>query len=181
MKKKRDKIIIIAGDPNSINSEIIFKSWKKLNRLIKQKIFIIGNFDLLKKQFNKLNYTIKPIKVQNLNSSGKNNEIKIIDIPIKFKDPFNVSKGNVDQYILKSLNQGHSMAMKRDVAGLINCPINKKHFSTNNIGVTEFLAKKCKINDKSEVMMIKSKSLAVCPITTHLDIKDVPKNITYKK
>ena len=28
MKKK---IIIIAGDPNSINSEIIYKSWKKIN------------------------------------------------------------------------------------------------------------------------------------------------------
>ena len=28
MKKK---IILVFGDPNSINSEIIFKSWKKLN------------------------------------------------------------------------------------------------------------------------------------------------------
>ena len=29
MKKK---IIIISGDPNSINSEIILKTWKKLNK-----------------------------------------------------------------------------------------------------------------------------------------------------
>ena len=27
----KNNIIIIAGDPNSINSEIIYKSWKKIN------------------------------------------------------------------------------------------------------------------------------------------------------
>jgi hypothetical protein len=31
------KIIIVAGDPNSINSEIIFKSWKKINSSLKKK------------------------------------------------------------------------------------------------------------------------------------------------
>ena len=37
------KIIILSGDPNSINSEIIFKSWKKINKSIKKNIF---NFKL---------------------------------------------------------------------------------------------------------------------------------------
>ena len=34
------KIIIISGDPNSINTEIIYKSWKNLNKF-KRKIFIL--------------------------------------------------------------------------------------------------------------------------------------------
>ena len=34
MKKK---IILVSGDPNSINSEIIFKSWKKLSKKNKKK------------------------------------------------------------------------------------------------------------------------------------------------
>ena len=34
MKKK---IIIFTGDPNSINSQIIFKSWSKLKKNIKEK------------------------------------------------------------------------------------------------------------------------------------------------
>ena len=33
----RNKIIIISGDPNSINSEIIYKSWKKINKSLKKK------------------------------------------------------------------------------------------------------------------------------------------------
>ena len=33
-----NKIIIVAGDPNSINSELIFKTYKKLNKT-KKKVF----------------------------------------------------------------------------------------------------------------------------------------------
>ena len=41
------KIIIICGDPNSINSEIIFKTWKEVSKLQKERITLIGNFQLL--------------------------------------------------------------------------------------------------------------------------------------
>ena len=34
------KIIIISGDPNSVNSEIIYKVWKKLNKNLKKRKFI---------------------------------------------------------------------------------------------------------------------------------------------
>ena len=54
-----NKILIISGDPNSINSEIIYKSWFKLEKSIKRRICIISNYDLLNKQFKKLNYSIK--------------------------------------------------------------------------------------------------------------------------
>ena len=53
------KIIILSGDPNSINSEIIFKSWKKINKSIKKKIYLISNYELIKKQFKILKYKIK--------------------------------------------------------------------------------------------------------------------------
>ena len=42
------KIILISGDPNSINSEIIYKAWKKLSKSLRRRIYIISNFELLK-------------------------------------------------------------------------------------------------------------------------------------
>ena len=57
----KNKIIIIGGDPNSINSEIIYKCWKKLNNKIKKKSYFISNFQLLKSQFKKLKYKVKVI------------------------------------------------------------------------------------------------------------------------
>ena len=35
------KIVIIAGDPNSINSELIIKSWNKLSKTIKKKFILL--------------------------------------------------------------------------------------------------------------------------------------------
>ena len=50
-------IIIILGEPNSISSEIFLKS---LNYIKKTKLnfIIIGNYSLLKKQANYLNFKI---------------------------------------------------------------------------------------------------------------------------
>ena len=42
------KILLISGDPNSINSELIYKSLKKLSKNKKKKIYLISNFKLLK-------------------------------------------------------------------------------------------------------------------------------------
>ena len=82
------KIVVISGDPNSINSEIIYKSWKKLNKSLRNKLFIVANYELLKKQFKHLNYPIKLKKVIDLNESSYKNQLKIINIAVKFKDPF---------------------------------------------------------------------------------------------
>ena len=46
----KNLVAIIAGDPESINTEIIAKAWKKKIYFNKTKIFVIGNFKLIKKQ-----------------------------------------------------------------------------------------------------------------------------------
>lgn len=178
--KKVKKILIVAGDPNSINSEIIFKSWLKLNNSIKKKIYVIANYDLIQEQFSELNYSLRLKSVDNLNITGESNELKIINVGLKFNKVFSVEKKNASSYVLNCLDLAHKLALNDDVLGLINCAIDKSLFSKKNIGVTEYLATKCGLNNKSEVMMIKNNHLAVCPITTHLDLKNVSQNIKSK-
>ena len=175
MKKK---IIIVAGDPNSINCEIISKTWRAVNTSIKRKIYLIGNFNLINKQFKKLKCKVSIIKVQQLKDSSSPNKLKIIDIPLNFKNPFKVSLQNSTEYITESFNLAHKLAQNKKVKGLINCPIDKKLLNkSKKIGVTEFLASKNKINKGSEVMFIHNKKLSVVPITTHINIKNVSKKI----
>ena len=47
-------IAIIAGEPNSISSEIIFKSWKLKNQFIHKPLFVIGSIRLLNLQKKKI-------------------------------------------------------------------------------------------------------------------------------
>ena len=49
IKNPMNKIIcLVAGDPNSINSEIILKSWKKIRSENKKKIILIANYELIR-------------------------------------------------------------------------------------------------------------------------------------
>jgi 4-hydroxy-L-threonine phosphate dehydrogenase PdxA len=168
-------ILIITGDPNSINSEIIIKVWKKMKKTIKRKTYFISNYNLLKDQFRILNFSEKITKKNNLKENDLT--IKVLNVDLTYNDPFNVPANNSSKYIRKSLEMAHSLALSSNVAGIINCPIDKKLLNKKNYGVTEFLASKCKIKDKSEVMLIGNKELFVCPITTHIDVKNISKKI----
>lgn len=174
MKKK---IIIVAGDPISINSEIIFKSWKKINNSLKKKIVVIANFELIKKQFKKLKYSVNLVKIKNIHENTAPHLLKILDIKLKFKKPFKIKKNNLKNFVSSSMNLAHKLSLTNEIIGMINCPINKNVLNLKKTGITEYLASKCKVKDNSEVMLIKSNSLTVCPITTHIDIKDISKKL----
>ncbi len=176
----KNKILIISGDPNSINSEIIFKSWKNVKLSNRRNIYIISNFLLLKEQFKILKYPIKLIKVNNLNYRAPFKGLKVLNIDLKFKNPFNVPEKQAALFIKKSINLAHKLALKEKVKGIINCPIDKKLIQKNNFGITEYLAKKCKIKDGSEVMFIKGKNFSVVPVTTHIKLRDVARKINSK-
>ncbi len=176
----KEKIVIVAGDPNSINTEIILKVWKKLSFSLRKNIYIIGNGDLIKKQFLKLKTKLPVTILQKFEEHKITKNLKIINIPLNFKDPFNVPKKSASKYVFNSLNLAHSLARNYDVKGLINCPINKKLIGDSNNGITEFLAAKNKVIKDSEVMLIYNKKLSVVPITTHVRVKDISKLISIK-
>ena len=178
MKKK---ILLLSGDPNSINSELIFKTWRKLNKTTRKSIYLISNFNLMKAQFKRLKYPIKIIKIQNIEDEVKGNFLKIINVDILFKNSLNVPLKSRSKFIIKSLDMAHQLALRKEVLGIINCAIDKKLLNKNGTGVTEYLASKCKIKNNKEVMLIKNKKLAVAPITTHINIKKIAKNITKQK
>ena len=170
-------ILIVSGDPNSINSEIIIKAFKKLKTSVKKKIFLVSSYDLIKKQFKILKAKQKLVKVSNFKEDIDSKCLKIFDIKLKFDNPFKVNNRNASKFILDSLNFAHNLAISNKNTALINCPVSKTLLKNKGFGITEYLAVKNNIKDNSEVMLIRNDSLAVCPVTTHIDIKRVPKKI----
>ena len=172
------KIAIIHGEPHSVNSEIIYKSWLKYKSNNKKKIFIIGSKRMLESQFKKLKINVK-LNQLNTDLILRNEKINILDIDIKFKNPFILNLREKRNYIFKSINKAHELAIKKKIKGFINCPINKEIFK-KKIGVTEYLANKNKSRNK-EVMLIYNKLFSVSPVTTHINIKNVIKNLNSQK
>ena len=118
-----NKFGIILGEPNSINSEILAKSIA-----YKKKCIIIGSYDLLEKQLKKLKLKIKLKKQSVLLSKKPVKSLNVLDVPLKFKNPFKVSSKESSIYLKKCFHIAHKLSFIKKIKGLINCPINKKKF-----------------------------------------------------
>ena len=107
------KIILVAGEPKSVNAEIIYKSWKKIGLNLRKKIYFIANYKLLVNQFKSLNYKIKVKKVENIDHSENDFFLKILDVNFDYKDLSKLAQKNIDKYIIQSLNLAHKLALKK--------------------------------------------------------------------
>ena len=94
-------------------------------------------------------------------------------IKLAYKNPFKVGKNQSSKFVLNSLDTAHNLALKKEIAGIINCPIDK---SLLRMGVTEYLASSVLLKN-SEVMIIRNERMMVSPITTHIDIKSIHKKL----
>ena len=173
-------VAFVAGDPDSINSEIIAKTWKKRNISKNLNMFIIGNYNLIRKQFKILKIKINIKKLESFRKNDFKKSMLVYNVPFKFKNAFKNTANGKRKYILNSLNLGIKLVKEKKIVGFINCPINKREvFGNTNLGVTEYLAKKFKVTGK-EAMLIYNKNLSVSPLTTHIQIKKIAGSITKK-
>ena len=164
-------IIIVSGDPKSVFLEIFFKSIRK--KKIKSPIILICSENLLKKSMRKFNFK-KKIKLLKSNQIQKfnlnNSSINLIDIKLN-------KNSNINQYIEKSFFVAFKIIKDGLTNKFINGPISKKKFLKKKyLGITEYICSHFSI--KKNAMLIYNKNLSVCPITTHVPIKQVTKKIT---
>tara|TARA_B100000787_G_C16152501_1_gene277247 strand:+ start:240 stop:1205 length:966 start_codon:yes stop_codon:yes gene_type:complete len=178
----KEPIIIVSGEPNSIFLEIFFKSIK-INHF-KSPLIIIASKKLLQQQMKKLGFTFEINTInKNFDQFKKlnNKKINLINIEYEFDDCFDNISSKSNEYIKKSFEVALKIIKLNKFSKFINGPISKKYFlKGKNLGITEYLAEKT--NKKNNVaMLIFNKKLSISPITTHLALKDVHKNISKQK
>ena len=173
-------IILVAGEPNSIFFEILFKVLK--TKKIKSPLILIASYKILSLQMKKLNFkiNIKLLDFKKINDYKLNNSsINLINVNYNQKKAFEKISDKSNNYIRKCFEIAIFLIKTNFSNRLINGPISKKNFLKNKfLGITEFFAQKFK--KKKIAMLIYNKNLSVCPITTHLPLKKVSKAINKK-
>ena len=179
MSKK--PILIVAGEPYSIFSEIFFKSLKRLN--LKRPLVLIASKKIFLKQMKKLGYNYKFEVIDKdlcKKVSNKKRVINIIDVKFKYVKIFDKISNKSNKYISNCFLIANKLLKSKKAHSLINGPISKKKFLKDKyLGVTEYLSKMN--NVKNFAMLIYNKSFSVSPITTHIAIKKVSNQISKKK
>ncbi len=174
MSKNFKPILVVAGDPKSIFLEIYIKSLRL--KKISNPLILIINEKILIDQMKILNqkFRLNKLKDTKTDFSKLNNKmINFINVPLN-------SKNNND-YIKRCFELALELLKKNKKLQLLNGPINKKRFFKGKYpGVTEYLGSKTK-RIKDVVMLIFNRKLSVCPITTHVPLKEVHLFISKKK
>jgi len=173
-------IILVAGEPNSIFFEILFKILK--TKKFKSPLILIASYKILSLQMKKLNFKKKVFHL-NLKNIDKyklnNNSINLINVDYKQKKAFQKISDRSNIYIRRCFEIAIILIKSNFSNKLINGPISKKNFLKDKfLGITEFLAKKFK--KRKIAMLIYNKNLSVSPVTTHLPLKRVAKTIDKK-
>ena len=178
----KNPIVIVGGEPNSIFLEIFFKSLEANS--FKSPLIIIVSKKLLQEQMIKLGFSFK---INDIDKKFKdfsklnNKKINLINVDYDFKKTFDRITIKSNNYIDNCFKIALQILKKKNLTKLINGPISKKHFLRKKfLGITEYLAAKT-VNKRNVAMIIYNKKLSVSPITTHLPLKDVHKNITKEK
>ena len=173
-------ILIVSGEPNSIFLEIFFKILKKYN--IKNPLILISSKKILELQMAKLKFKkkIRIINYKKLNQYKLDNKfINLIDVKYNQEKAFEKISNKSNNFIKKSFDLAFEILKKNSINKMINGPISKKKFLRNKfLGITEYIS--YKLNKKKTCMLIYNKKLSVCPITTHLPVKEITKNINKK-
>ena len=164
-KAKIKNKYVFLGDEDSINIEIILKSFQYLKN--KVNYLLICNKDVFTKKTNiRINEILDPISFKGY----KKNELNIFNV-------LDISDKKYEN-LLNQINIGNNLAnlTKYD---LITLPVNKALFKQNIkfTGMTEYLGK---LNNKSTIMLMHGDKFSVIPYTTHINIKFIHKFIKLK-
>ena len=174
-------ILIVHGEPNSIFLEIFFKSLRY--KKFKNPLILICSHKILKFHMKKLKFKmgIKILELSSLNKIKLNNKaINVIDVKYNKNLAFQKISSKSNDYIKNCFEISLKILKSGITNKLINGPISKDSFLNKKfLGITEYLTKKTKANQNA--MLIYNNRLSVCPITTHLPLKSVVKNITKKQ
>jgi 4-hydroxythreonine-4-phosphate dehydrogenase len=174
-------LLIVHGEPNSVFLEIFFKSLRY--KKFKSPLILICSQKILRFQMKKLKFKmeIKILDPSSLNKIKLNNKsINIIDINYNKNLNFQKISNKSNDYIKNCFEASFKILKSGITNKFINGPISKSSFLNKRyLGITEYLAKKTKANQNA--MLIYNKRLSVCPITTHLPLKFVAKNVNKKK
>ena len=182
MTSSKKFILISAGDPSSISTEITIKAIQssEINKSIMP--LVVTDPEVIKdySEVNKNNFDINVIKDELYFTDYKKNRINIIPIKL-FEKPIlgNPTVKNalfIKNSILKCVN----IQMASIASAIVTNPIHKKTMyesGFNYSGHTEFLAS-LSVKKKQPVMMLVGENLKTIPLTIHVPLKKVSKLIS---
>ena len=183
--KELAPIALTIGEPGGIGPELALKAWLRRKQDALAPFFLISPLRLVKQTIteNAFNIPLRVISTPQDARSVFNDALPVLEIT----DPgieviTGIASSNTASVVIESITKAVHLATTGEAAALVTNPIQKSALyeaGFSHPGHTEFLAD---IAGPSTlpVMMLANSKLRVVPLTIHIAIKDVPKQLTTK-
>ncbi len=164
-------VAITIGDIHGIGIDILINCWKKkqINNFI-----LFTDIVVLKKYLKKRKIELKVNKI--------NNEYKILNSKNYKFNVFSYNSKSDEDNTYRSLEYAYKFCKKKICIGIITLPLRKdkikKKVDKKFIGQTEFFQKID--NKRNSNMILYHDNIIVSPLTTHIEIKKLPKIVSNK-
>tara|TARA_A100001011_G_C14295451_1_gene838220 strand:+ start:473 stop:1447 length:975 start_codon:yes stop_codon:yes gene_type:complete len=164
-------IAITIGDINGIGIHILLDAWK--NKKIKNFV-LLSDVNVIKKFIKSKKYSIK----LNIINTDKNN----IQFDKNKLNIYSYKSSSLEDNTYKSLRYSYYFSKNLNCLGIITLPLRKdlikKKIDNNFVGQTEFFQKISK--KKYANMIMFHNNIIISPLTTHIELKNIPKIISNK-
>lgn len=180
-KQEQLPIAVSTGEPAGIGPEICLKAWYK-KKLLSPNFFLVGDFYALETCNKILNFDInlyKMEKVDEINNLSYSN-LNILHQPLVSQTDPGFPKKENSPYIINCIIKAVETVKLGFASALVTCPIQKNIIYSSGFsfpGITEFLGSLARKND-TPVMMISSQQIKTVPITTHISVSNISKNLS---
>ena len=182
MSSNKEVILITAGEPASISTEITIKALesKKINKNIN--LVAITDPAIVEENKKIINSNIKVNEIGDINKFSDYKDHYLNIIPIKLKNEFEYGKPDIKNFLFTKFSIIKTLEIyKKSIASaIVTNPINKYVMYKSGFkfeGHTDFLGS-LSTKKKNPVMMLVTNELKTLPLTIHVPLKKVSQLIT---
>lgn len=187
MQKMALPVAITIGEPAGIGPELILKCWQLAKQKNLAPFIVIGDPDFFQGRADKMQMgiTVKTSTPQTAIKDFKD-AMPVLPLSGKITGDFAKPTNSDGKLVCEAISTAVELTIKKQVSGIVTAPINKKALYDSGFkhpGHTEFLADLAdqhfsEAEKHHPVMMLAGPELRAIPVTIHIPVSDVPKQLT---
>jgi len=175
-------LALTMGEPAGIGPELIARLWQERAAHALSPFVYVGAAEAIRAAVP----DIPILPVETAEEAAVTFTKALPYLPVGLPEQVTLGKPSQDNglSVINSIRRATELALQGAVSGVVTAPIHKAVLyktGFNAPGHTEFLARLCGEADDFSVMMLTAQDLRVVPVTIHIPLQDVPKQLTSKR
>jgi 4-hydroxythreonine-4-phosphate dehydrogenase len=178
-------IAVTIGEPGGIGPDITAQAWQAFRDHPEIAFFVLGDSGFLRKRFAEIN---SDVPVQAIGAPAETGAVfagalPVIDMPFAVKPQTGRFSAKTAATVIGAIDKAVALALAGEISAMVTNPIQKEALYAagfNHQGHTDYLAHLAQRrgHQAEPVMMLCAGDLRAIPVTVHIALAEVPRQLT---